>query len=226
MTHHHKLNILKTAIVIGATGLVGKALVNELLEHPEYSKVVVLHRRPTGLKHPKLEEHTIDFDHPESYQQWIHGDVLFSTLGTTIKQAGSQKAQYAVDFTYQFDTAEAASRNGVKRYVLVSSTSANASSRIFYARMKGELEEAVETLHFEQRDILRPSVLMGERPENRIGEKIGAVLVNTLQFIPGLKKYRGIKGSEVARAMIAASGLEATNQTRIHELEGVFDLLK
>ena len=101
----------KTAILIGATGLVGSQLLWQLLKNPEYETLKVLHRRSTGISHPKLEEHIIDFEHPENWREKVSGQVLFSSLGTTIKKAGSRDAQYRIDFTYQYETARAAAEN-------------------------------------------------------------------------------------------------------------------
>jgi uncharacterized protein YbjT (DUF2867 family) len=215
----------KTAIVIGATGLVGKELVKLLLADATYQKVIILHRRSTNLTHPKLEEHIINFEDPNSYAHLIKGDVLFSSLGTTIKQAGSQEAQYRIDYTYQYEPAEIAAKNGVANYVLVSSSGANAKSKLFYPRMKGELEEAIKKLPFKKIDIIQPSLLLGDRPEKRFGEQFGAILLKGLQHIPRLKKYRGIHGYEVAQAMINATGKDTTDKISTYELEGVFDLI-
>ena len=175
------------AILIGATGLIGKSLLKQLLEDQGITEVLVFHRRATGVTHPKLSEHIIDFDQPESWADRVQGDVLFSTLGTTIKSAGSKDAQYKVDFTYNYQTAQAAAQNGVHTYVLLSSAGANPSSSIFYSRMKGELDEAVKKLAFGRIRILKPSVLDGDREEFRLGERIGIVLGNALAFVPGIR---------------------------------------
>lgn len=192
----------KTAIVIGATGLVGSEVLGLLLEDKRYQKVKVLHRRSTGVSHSKLEEHIIDFDKIEEWRGLITGDELYSALGTTLKQAGSQEAQYTIDFTYQFETAKAAAENGVKKYSLVSSAGANYKSRMFYSRLKGELDDAVNELPFEVTTILRPSILAGERNESRPGESIGMFFMKFLTKIPGLKKYQPIAGKTVAQGMI------------------------
>ncbi|MDO9614763.1 MAG: NAD(P)H-binding protein, partial [Bacteroidota bacterium] len=111
----------KVANVIGASGLVGRQLVVQLLEHPEFEKVRSFVRRPSGMNHSKMEEIQIDFDQPESWKHLVQGDVLFSTLGTTIKTAKTKENQYRVDFTYQQEFAKAAAENRVGAYVLVSS---------------------------------------------------------------------------------------------------------
>ncbi len=179
----------RTANVLGASGLVGYSLVNKLLFHSEYEKVRIFVRRKTGVIHENLEEKIIDFDKPESWKHLVQGDVLFSTLGTTIKTAKTKEKQYLVDFTYQYEFAKAASENGVPNYVLVSSMGANPKSSVFYSRMKGELEESVSKLNFSKILIFRPSILDGDRREKRTSEKIGLVISRFLtRFI--LKKYR------------------------------------
>lgn len=192
----------KTAIVIGATGLVGSEVLELLLKDEHYQKVKVFHRRSTEISHPKLEENIIDFEKIEEWRDLIIGDELYSALGTTVKKAGSQEAQYTIDFTYQYETAKAAAENGVKKYSLVSSAGANYRSRLFYSRLKGELDNAVKELSFEVTTILRPSILDGDRNEIRPGEKFGLLMARLFTKIPGLKKYRPILGKKVAQGMI------------------------
>jgi len=192
----------KTAIVIGATGLVGSEVLNLLLKDDRYQTVKVFHRRNTGTSHPKLEEHIINFEEISEWKHLVTGDELYSALGTTIKKAGSQEAQYTVDFTYQYETAKAAAENGVKKYSLVSSAGANHQSRMFYSRLKGELDEAVKELPFEVITVLRPSILDGDRSEKRPAEKFGLLMARLFTKIPGLKKYQPILAQKVAVGMI------------------------
>lgn len=192
------------ANVIGASGLVGHELLVQLLDHPEFEKVRIFVRRATGIDHPKLEEQIIDFDRPESWKPLVKGDVLFSTLGTTIKTAKTKENQYRVDFTYQYEFAKAASENGVQTYLLVSSIGANPKSSVFYSRMKGELEDAVAKLPFQKLFIIRPSILDGDRKEKRAGEKVGLILSRFLtKFI--LKVYRPTPVDLLASKMIRLS---------------------
>lgn len=216
---------MKTAIVIGATGLVGSDLVRQLLEHPEFGKVAVLVRRPTGITNNKLSEHVVDFDRSDEWQQLVAGDVLFSALGTTIRKAGSKDAQWKIDYTYQLRMAQVAAGNGVPVFILVSSAGASVDSKIFYSRMKGELEREVKRLPFRKTVILRPGILDGAREESRPAE---AVAIRMMRFISSagfLRKYRPVPASTVARAMINAS-LNTDSGVKEHELEGVFDLGK
>lgn len=214
---------MKKAIVIGATGLVGSNLVKQLLSDSRFNEVLVFTRRETGLKNTKLQERIIDFDKPENWRHLVKGDVLFSALGTTLAKAGSKESQYKIDFTYQFRFAEAAAFNGVNKFVLVSSSGANPNSLIFYSRMKGELEEAVKKLNFEQIHVIQPGLLAGDREEKRTGEEIGYVILNGLSKIPGLGKYKPIQGSTVAAAMINAA-LSQGKGVKMYALEEVFGL--
>jgi uncharacterized protein YbjT (DUF2867 family) len=153
----------------------------------------------------------------------LTGDVLFSALGTTIKKAGSKEAQYKIDFTYQYEVARAASENGVRHYVLVSSAGASPQSGLFYSRMKGELEEAVKRFSFSHIHILQPGILKGNRDEFRLGERIGVGLLSVAGVIPGLQKYRPVPAQTVAQAMINASFREA-ERIETWTLENVFSL--
>jgi uncharacterized protein YbjT (DUF2867 family) len=192
------------ANLIGATGLVGEQLTFQLLDHPEFDKVRSFVRRPSGMTHPKLEEIIIDFDQPATWKHLVQGHVLFSSLGTTIKKAKTKENQYRVDYTYQFEFAKAASENQVPVYVLVSSMGADPNSRVFYSRMKGELEEAVSKLSFSKLMVFRPSILDGQRKENRVGEKIGLAISKILTQIV-LKKYRPTPVDLLAERMITLS---------------------
>ena len=213
------------AILIGATGLIGKALLKELLSDNSYTEVRVLTRRTTGAHHDKLTEDLIDFDQIKDSGLELKSDVLFSTLGTTMKTAGSKERQWAIDYDMQFNAAQLASDAGTQKLVLLSSAGATAKSKIFYSRMKGELDEAVQKLNFDQVSIIRPSMLAGKREEFRWAEKIFTPLMYAFAWIPGIRKYRPIKDVTVAKAMINASKEQVKNYA-IYELKGVFDLAK
>jgi len=215
----------RRAIIIGATGLVGRHLMMELLSDDFYQQVIVLTRRSTDVIHEKLKEHLVNFEDANSYQHLVEGDVLFSCMGTTIKQAGSKEVQWKIDYTYQYEVAEAAKKNGVSTMVLVSSSGANAKSRIFYTRMKGELEEAIKEMNFSNYMIFQPSLLVGKRDEVRVGEKWGEKIMNVFVNIPGLKKYKPIKGHEVAKAMTNAYKKEDLRGNSIFILDELFELL-
>lgn len=213
----------KTVNVTGATGLVGKALVKQLLDEDAVEKVNVFVRRSTGIRHPKLREQVIDFEHPESWKPLVAGDVLFSTLGTTLKKAKSKANQYRVDFTYQYEFARAAAENGVPVYVLVSSAGADSRSAIFYSRMKGELDEAVRLLPFAHCTILRPSILVGAREERRPAE-VWAAAITTVVTRYLFREYRPVAAETVARAMIAAAFHPGSESQTVVELDEIFTL--
>jgi uncharacterized protein YbjT (DUF2867 family) len=211
-----------TANVIGATGLVGKQLVKQLLGNENFGKVRIFVRRDTGIKHPKLEQQIVDFSKAESWTKKLTGDVLFSALGTTLKQAGSKEKQYEVDFMFNLNFARQAKENGIENYVLVSSIGANSKSSIFYTRIKGELDDAVAKTGFNNLVILRPSSLTGDRDETRWMEKMSIPIVRFVtQFI--FKKYRPISGKTVAQAMINAV-LNPNPEKTIWEGDEVFEL--
>lgn len=218
-------NSNKTALVIGATGLVGTELVTQLLDDKRFEKVILFGRRSLNRPHDKLTEHIIDFDQPHTWQHWVQGDVLFSTLGTTLKQAGSKEAQYKIDYHYQYDFAKAASDQGVTHYVLVSSASASPDSKIFYSRMKGELERDISKLPFKSISILQPSLLYGDRKEKRLGESIGYSIIRRLNALSILKKYRPIHAATVAKGMVKAGTLNRAGK-HIYELDEIFSLVE
>lgn len=211
------------ANLIGATGLTGASLLRQLLDDERFTLVRAFVRRPLYVTHPKLEAHIITFGQPDTWQHLVQGDVLFSTLGTTIREAGSQAAQYRVDFEYQYEFARAASDNGVSTYALVSSVGANARSSNFYTRMKGELDEAVQELPFRRIVILRPGFLDGKRKENRTGEKVGLAVMRLAGRLPFLRPWRPIHVDIVAKAMIAGA-TNAVPGKVIYTLGEVFEL--
>ncbi len=212
----------KTAIVVGATGLVGSHILQLLLSDERYTKVVVFHRRNTGVSHPKLAEHVIKFDELNIWRHLVKGDELYSALGTTLKKAGSQNAQWKIDFDHQLDVAKAAASNGVSSYGLVSSLGASKKSKNFYLNMKGRLDKEVHKIGFQKVLIARPSILKGDRKESRFLEKAGVVLANIFTFLPPLKKYKPIHGQQVAQALI--NGLNNTDSKTVYEGNELFRL--
>lgn len=215
-----------TAIVIGATGLVGSELIDQLISDDSYEKIKVFHRRETGWgKELKVEEYIVDFEQIEEWSHLITGDTLFSSLGTTLKTAGSKEEQYKVDFTYQFKVIKAAAMNKVKHCVLVSSIGANASSNFFYIKMKGELEEAIKPLPFYKTIIVRPAFLDGDRKEHRLGEKLGIKLFRVITNLPGLKQQRPIHVSILSEAM-RQSVIQSKNGISVYSNLELFQLAK
>ena len=194
----------RTAIIFGSTGLIGNLLLEELIKSEEYQKIKIFIRQPIEISHAKIEEFVIDFSKPETFLHEIQGDDLFICLGTTIKKAGSVKKMEEIDRDLPLMLASAASSNGVLRIAVVSSIGANQGSSNYYLRIKGEMEQEILKLKFENIAIVRPSMLLGERKEKRAGELVGKVVMKTLHplLIGKMKKYRGIHGRDVARAMI------------------------
>ena len=190
------------ALVIGATGAVGKDLVQQLIADDSFERVDIFVRRDVGIPSAKLVVHVVDFDLPETWSDQIQGDVLFSCMGTTIRAAGSQDAQWKVDYTYQFDTAKAARSNGVPIYALVSSIGSNSKSKVFYTRMKGALDDAVKELGFESCFILRPTSLI-RKGSDRFGEKAGVAILRFFNAIGLLRNLAPMPTEAVAAAMIS-----------------------
>ena len=195
------------ALVIGATGAIGKDLVEQLLQADIFDCVDIFVRREVNISSAKLVVHVVDFDHPEIWADKLTGDVLFSCMGTTLKAAGSQEAQWKVDYTYQFEAAKAARENGVPSYVLVSSVGADSKSKIFYTRMKGALDDAVQALGFPSCFILQPPSLI-RKGSDRFGEKVGIVALKAFNTIGLMRAYTPMLTEAVAGAMIrlATSG--------------------
>jgi uncharacterized protein YbjT (DUF2867 family) len=212
---------MKTAIVVGATGLVGKSLVDRLATESDIEKVVAITRHPVEYKSDKIVNEVVNFDELEKHSDIFRGGILFSCLGTTAKQAGSIANQRKVDFEYQYQAAKIASENGVGHYILVSSSGADANSRSPYLKMKGELEDEVSLLAFKRISILQPSLLIGERESFRLGETLGSWILPLLCKLPFLKKYRPRSGDEVAKKMVSVSLSEGSTR-EIFRLDEVF----
>ncbi len=197
---------MKTAIVIGSTGLTGGYLLAELAANPTYSKIIVLARKASQQNNPKIEELVVDFNKLADFKNKIIGDDVYCTIGTTIKKAGSQEAFSKVDLEYPLSIAKVAKENGAKHFLLMSSLGANAASGNFYLKTKGTLENNLRDLNFDSLSIFRPSILLGPRSEFRLGEKIGIFFMRLFSFLllGSLKKYRPIHVKQVAHAMVKA----------------------
>ncbi len=193
-----------TAIIIGATGATGRDLVDLLLQDTAFDAIHVFVRRPLAISNPMIETHLVDFDQIVSWKSGIRGDVLFSCLGTTLRTAGSQEAQWKVDYDYQFNFAKAAHENGVPTLVLMSSMGANPQSSVFFMKMKGQLEEAVKLLGFSNTIIVRPPSLI-RRNSDRWGEKVGVVALKMLNKVGILRSMKPLSTEAVARAMLTCS---------------------
>ena len=196
------------ALIIGATGATGECLVSELLADEAYQHVVIFVRRPTGRKHVKLVEHVVDMSKPESFADLLHGDVFFSCLGTTLKAAGSKENQWKIDFEIPAKFAEIAQQNKVSTCVIVSAYGASRDSRIFYSRMKGELEERIVGLAFNQTVIFKPGIL--KRPgSDRIGEKIAVKAIEFFNKLGILRSQRPLPTELLAQKLAKAPKLKS-----------------
>jgi len=191
------------ALIIGATGATGTDLVNVLLNDPDYREVVTFVRRKSGVTHPKLVEIITDYDKLEDVSASINGDIWFSCLGTTLQAAGSMERQYQIDFELPARLAAIAKRNGVPRLVLISSYRASASSKVFYTRMKGQLEEHLAGLAFDQYIIFRPGLLIRKNTD-RLAEKLSAGMLNLFNSLGLMRKLRPIPTSVLAEKMAKA----------------------
>jgi uncharacterized protein YbjT (DUF2867 family) len=192
----------RIALVAGATGLVGQECLRLLAKDAGVAEVRALVRRPLppALKAPGVRECIIDFDRLDGHPDWFQVDWAFCALGTTLRQAGSQDAFRRVDFEYALGVAKAARAAGAKHFLLVSAVGADARSRIFYNRVKGELEEAVGRLGYPSLTIARPSLLLGDRSPPRLGEEIGKRLA--WLFPP---RWRPVRAGQVASALVRAA---------------------
>jgi uncharacterized protein YbjT (DUF2867 family) len=199
----------KTALVFGYTGLIGGILTNLLLEDERYKKVKVFSRKYIDIKHPKLEIVINNLENINEIEVEIIGDDLFCCLGTTMKKAGSKTEFEKVDFHLPVNIARIASRNGVNKFLVVSSIGAGKKSSGFYLRTKGKMEEAIVKFPFGQISIFRPSLLLGKRTEIRRGEVFGKFLALSMGFLlkGPFKKYRPIQAEKVARAMIRLANM-------------------
>ncbi|MFZ4545684.1 MAG: oxidoreductase [Saprospiraceae bacterium] len=198
---------MKTALIIGASGLIGNLLTLRLLEEKKYEKVKIVVRRKLDIRHPILEQIVSDFEHfPEDK---IVADDIFCCLGTTMKKAGSKAAFEKVDYEYPLKLAQIALKNGATQYAIVTAMGADSKSMIYYNRVKGDIEKALIDLHFPNLMIFRPSMLLGDRKEHRVAEKIGIFFMKLLEPLTPLK-YKGIQASKVAAAMseMAQKGLK------------------
>lgn len=192
---------MKTALILGSTGLVGSELVKQLQASGMYDKIILPVRRLSGIHGPAVKEVLYNFDKPDP--SVMQANDIYCCLGTTIKNAGSQKNFYRVDVTYVVESAKAGYANGAERFALVSAMGANARSSVFYNRSKGEVEEAVCRIGYSSCFIFRPSLLLGNRSEFRFGEKVAGFLMRIFSFIIP-KRYKAIEASSVAAAMVSA----------------------
>ena len=199
----------QTAVIAGATGLVGSLLLQKLLNDHTFSKVIALTRKLSEIPHRKLVNKVVDFNKIEEIESsFDHADTIFCSVGTTQKKVHGSEADYRkVDVDIPLHLGQIGLKKGVKQFILVSSIGANPSSHNFYLRLKGEVENAVSELGYESLYIFRPSMLLGKRSEYRLGENIGQAVMRSASFLffGSMKKYYPVQASDVAQAMLEAA---------------------
>lgn len=190
------------SLVIGATGATGQEIVSQLLEDNSFNSISIFVRKNPNITHSKLKTYVIDFSKVEDFRDLVKGDVLFSCLGTTLRDAGSKDKQYLVDYTYQYEFAKIASENGVPNYSLVSSTGANENALFFYPKIKGKLEESIKKLPFKTIQIFQPPTLIRQKNLMRTSEKIGIKMFGILNYFGILKSQKPLPVSILAKVVV------------------------
>ena len=208
----------KTALLAGASGLIGSQLLPLLLNSERYAKVIVVGRKAIPVMHPKLVQVVTELGKLEDVRLKLIADDVYCCLGTTMKQAGSKEAFFKVDFLYVVQLAALSAGNFAAQFMVVSSMGANAESSVYYSRVKGEMEAAVGQTPFRAIHIFRPSLLLGERAQPRLGERVAAVVLRAVSpLMRGpLLKYRPVTGATVAAAMLRAAE-DGGGGIRVHE---------
>lgn len=219
----------KTAILVGATGLVGTELLQILLNSKEYIKVTVLTRKKLNIEHTKLHQVMIDFAKLSSYKEYFEVDDVYCCLGTTIKKAGSQEAFRIVDYEYPVTLAKLSKECKVEKFLIITAMGADKFSKIFYNRVKGEVEDAIKEIELHALYFFRPSLLLGNRKEFRFGERFATVLSPLFSFLLSgpLEKYKPIHARNVALAMYNTSrngskGIHTYLSNQIQDLSNKF----
>jgi len=213
---------MKTALLAGASGLVGSELIKFLINHEAYKEIHVLVRKSLAIDSSKIIEHIINFDELENFVMDAKIDHVYCTLGTTIKKAKTKENFKKVDYNYVLYLGQKAKEWNAQKFLMVSSLGANSKSKIFYSRIKGEIERALIKLSLNQLFIFRPSLLLGNRKEHRAGEKTAInvyKVINPLFFGP-FKKYKGIEARQVAKGMLKTA-IENTDHFKILESDEI-----
>ena len=201
---------MKTAAIFGATGLVGSFLLRDLLGHPDYAQVIVFTRRDPGMEHPKLKIRTGDFNTLAASNEPLQADEVFIALGSTTRKTPDQQEYYRIDHGYPVLAARRAREGGATSAFIVSAIGANADSKAFYLRTKGEMERDILALGYKRTCIFRPSLILGDRKENRPLEKVAAMAFPILNPLlrGAFDRYRAITAEDIATAMIRAADLK------------------
>jgi uncharacterized protein YbjT (DUF2867 family) len=217
--------VIRNALIVGATGLVGKELTARLVKSNYYNSLHIVGRHSYFLEHPKIHSYTIDFDQFETFKTDALIHDVYICLGTTMKKAGSKENFRKVDHDYVFTIAQWAKNNRIEKLAFISSMGANPYSSNFYLRTKGEIENALIGLEFPRLILFRPSLLLGKREEFRFAENMGKWLANILNPVLKwlAKNYQPVKASQVADAMFRLT-LNASNAVQIIENKDIITL--
>ena len=209
----------RNALIAGATGLIGNFCLQALLDDPDYATVIALVRKPLLITHPKLKVILSNFDNLQNDLAGIQADDVYCCLGTTIKKAGSQEAFRKVDLSLVVMIAGLMKQQGAEQFLVVSALGADKDAKVFYNRVKGETEAALQELGYPCLRIIRPSLLLGPREEFRLGEKVAAMLTPLLQplLCGGLKKYRPVEAEKVAQFMVKVAREQPISGVHVYE---------
>ena len=201
----------KTAIILGATGLTGSILLKKLLKDPVYEKIKLFSRSTADMNSPKIKEHLIDMFQLENHSEAFKADVVFCCIGTTKSKTPDKETYKKIDYGIPVTAAKLAKQNGIETFIVISAMGADANSSIFYNKTKGEMQRDVLSQNIKNTYILQPSLIVGDRDENRFGEKVATFFMKTFGFlIP--KKYKMIKAETIAKAMLALAKKEFPKQ--------------
>ena len=195
---------MKTAIILGATGLVGQKLLRYALQDARYKKIKLFSRSSVNISHPKIEEHLGDLTDLESFQKAYKADVVFCCIGTTKSKTPDKEAYKKIDYGIPKNAAELASQNNIKTFIVISALGADPTSAVFYNKIKGEMEEVVVNAEISKTHILQPALIGGEREEKRTAENLFKIIFKVINpiLIGPLKKYRSIDPEHIAKAML------------------------
>ncbi len=192
---------MKTAIILGATGLTGSILLEKLIEDNSFDKIKLFSRSSTGKNNPKVEEHLIDLFQLEKHSNDFTADVAFCCIGTTKAKTPDNETYKKIDYGIPVAAAKLAKKNGIKTFVVISALDANENSRVFYNKTKGEMERDVLNQNIVNTYILQPSLIVGDRNESRFGETIAGIFMKIFGFLVP-NKYKMIKAETIAEAML------------------------
>ena len=204
----------KTAIILGASGLTGNLLLNQLIADERYDSIVIFNRKSIGQTHPKVTEFIGDILRLNQFKKEFTGHEVYCCIGTTAKKTPDRSIYRNIDFGIPVAAAQLCAKNKIDTFLVISAMGANPGSNLFYNKTKGEMEQAVLSKKIPNTYILRPSFIGGDRNENRPGEKIGMAIAKMIQplLVGKLRKYRLIEPDKIARAMVHLANSKPKSQ--------------